>query len=140
MKWHCSECGEAVGDNDMVGYFTDGNNKYVPGTLGFWHCNPKCGRRDLDFAGVMHPKDFHIASFKERMPQILAEFIYIMNTEEFRRDYAAFLLKCLADGYDEAYPHINDAKYAGIIESNLPGDMLWHNEIQAVLAWKQKGA
>ena len=37
---------------------------------------------------------------------------------------------------DEAYPYINEAKYEGVIESNLPDNLLWDNEVQAVLNWK----
>ena len=137
MEWRCSVCGELVSDDDMVGYFTDRDGKYIPGSLGFWHRNERCGRKDLHFSGIQLPKDTHVGSFKERMPQIIALHIYEADTDEFRRDCATFLLRCFVDGYDEAYPHINDAKCAGVVESNLPDNLLWDNEVRAVLKWKQ---
>lgn len=137
MTWHCSECGQPVDDGDMVGYFTDGEGRYIPGSLGFWHCNPICGHRDEHFAGIRLPHDSHIGEFKQRIAQFLAMYVYEANTEEFRHDCATFMLRCLVNGYDEAYPYINDAKYEGIIESNLPNNLLWDDEVRAVLNWKK---
>lgn len=70
------------------------------------------------------------------MTQFLSLYVYEANTEEFRHDCATFILRCLVNGYEEVYPHIDDAKYAGVIESNLPGKLLWNDEVQAVLTWK----
>jgi len=136
MEWRCSECGEIVGDGDMVGYFINGEGRYIAGSLGFWHCNPSCGRMAEHNAGSGMPRDTHIEEFKKRMASFLALYIYEANTEEFRHDCARFLLQCLAAGYDEIYPFIDEIKNSGIIESNLPGKLLWNNEIDAALEWK----
>lgn len=136
MNWRCSVCHEVIGVHDMVGYFEGENGVYLPRTLGFWHNNPACGRMN-DKVQRMYPRDLHIEDFKRDMFLQIAEYIYRANTEEFRRDCAIFLQRCMTPGYEDAYTYFDEAISEGIIEQNTEPYLLNSHQIKAVLDWRQ---
>jgi hypothetical protein len=91
MNWRCKTCGELVSDKDMQGYCTDQNRQYIPGSLGFWHNTPECGRKAEHYAGTRIPHDIRIIDFKENLEQQWSYlFSLAANNETFKDDIIQF--------------------------------------------------